>query len=94
MQEVCRAGETEDCKKVRLTETGGFVGSVGLGTLASTGAGLAAGTMCAAFAVGTAGLGVSVCGIVLVGAGGLAGGLAGGKIGESAGEFIYEATSD
>ena len=94
VQEVCRAGETAACKKIRMTETGSFAGSVGLGTLVSAGTGLAAGTLCAAFAVGTAGVGVSVCGIVLVGAGGLAGGLAGEKIGESAGEFVYEASSD
>lgn len=55
---------------------------------------MAAGTLCAGFAVGTAGVGVPVCGIMLVGAGGVVGGLLGEKIGESAGEFIYEATSD
>ncbi|GLO37210.1 hypothetical protein PPUN14671_40460 [Pseudomonas putida] len=94
VQEVCRAGETEACKKVRMTETGSFAGSLGLSTLVSTGAGLTSGTLCAAFAVGTAGVGVPVCGILLVGAGAVAGGLAGEKLGESAGEFIYEATSD
>ena len=94
VQEVCRAGETEVCKKVRMTETGSFAGSLGLSTLVSTGAGLAAGTLCAAFAVGTAGIGVPACGILLVGAGAAAGSLAGEKLGESAGEFIYEATSD
>ena len=94
VQEVCRAGETEACKKVRMTETGSFAGSLGLSTLVSTGAGLAAGTLCAAFAVGTAGIGAPACGILLVGAGAAAGSLAGEKLGESAGEFIYEATSD
>ena len=72
VQEVCRAGETEDCKKARLTETGGF----------------ASGT------AGAAGLAAPVCGIVLVGASGMAGGALGGMLGESVGEFIYEATSD
>jgi len=94
VQEVCRAGETEACKKIRMTETSSFAGSLGLSTLASTGAGLTAGTLCAAFAVGTAGVSVPVCVVLLVGAGGAAGGLVGEKLGESAGEFIYEATRD
>ncbi len=94
VQEVCRAGETEACKKIRMIETGSFAGSLGLSTLVSTGAGLSVGTLCAAFAVGTAGIGAPVCGILLVGTGGLAGGFVGEKMGETAGEFIYEATSD
>lgn len=44
--------------------------------------------------MGSAGLAAPVCGIVLVGASGMAGGVLGGKLGESVGEFIYEATSD
>lgn len=94
VQEVCRAGETEDCKKVRLTETGGFATGTA-GAMASTlGANLVSGTICAAVTMGSAGLAAPVCGIVLVGASGLAGGVLGGKLGESVGEFIYEATSD
>ncbi|MFG0532313.1 PAAR domain-containing protein [Pseudomonas sp. yb_2] len=94
VQEVCRAGETEACKKIRMTEAGSFAGSLGLSTLVSTGAGLAAGTLCAAFAIGTGGVSVPVCGILLVGAGGAAGSLVGEELGQKAGEFIYEATSD
>lgn len=94
VQEVCRAGETEDCKKVRLTETGGFATGTA-GAMASTlGANLLSGTICAAVTMGSAGLAAPVCGIVLVGASGTAGGVLGGKLGESVGEFIYEATSD
>lgn len=94
VQEVCRAGETEDCKKVRLTETGGFATGT-VGAMASTlGANLVSGTICAAVTMGSAGLAAPVCGIVLVGASGMAGGVLGGKLGESVGEFIYEATSD
>ncbi len=94
VQEVCRAGETEDCKKVRLTETGGFATGTA-GAMASTlGANLVSGTICAAVTMGSAGLAAPVCGIVLVGASGMAGGVLGGTLGESVGEFIYEATSD
>lgn len=94
VQEVCRAGETEDCKKVRLTETGGFATGTA-GAMASTlGANLVSGTICAAVTMGSAGLAAPVCGIVLVSASGMAGGVLGGKLGESVGEFIYEATSD
>ena len=94
VQEVCRAGETEDCKKVRLTETGGFATGTA-GAMASTlGATLVSGTICAAVTMGSAGLAAPVCGIVLVGASGMAGGVLGGELGEFLGEFIYEATSD
>lgn len=94
VQEVCRTGETEACKKVRLTETGGFaVGTAGA-MLGSSGATLVSGTICAVITMGSAGLAAPVCGIVLVGASGMAGGVLGGMLGESVGEVIYEATSD
>ncbi|WP_343587527.1 PAAR domain-containing protein [Pseudomonas viridiflava] len=94
VQEVCRTGETEACKKVRLTETGGFaVGTAGA-MLGSSGATLVSGTICAVITMGSAGLAAPVCGIVLVGASGMAGGALGGMLGESVGEVIYEATSD
>ncbi|MFJ4387687.1 PAAR domain-containing protein [Pseudomonas sp. NPDC089408] len=94
VQEVCRAGETDDCKKIRLTETGGFAtGTAGAmaGTLAAN---LVSGTICAVATMGSGGLAAPVCGIVLVGASGMAGGVLGGELGELVGEFIYEATSD
>ena len=94
VQEVCRAGETEACKKIRMTETASFAGGIGLGSAVASGAGLAAGTLCAGFAIGTLGIGTPVCGIALVGAGGAVGSLVGAKIGESAGELVYEATND
>ena len=94
VREVCQAGETEACKKVKLTETGGFaVGTAGA-MLGSSGAVLVSGTVCAVVTMGSAGLAGPVCGIVLVGASGMAGGVLGGKLGESVGEVIYEATSD
>lgn len=94
VQEVCRAGETEDCKKVRLTETGGFATGTAGAMVGTLGANFVSGTICAAVTMGSAGLAAPVCGIVLVGASGMAGGMLGGKLGEFVGEFIYEATSD
>ncbi|WP_296230213.1 PAAR domain-containing protein [Pseudomonas sp. UBA4617] len=94
VREVCRAGETEACKKVRMTETGSFaVGTAGA-MLGSSGATLVSGAICAVVTMGSAGLAAPVCGVVLVGASGMTGGLLGGKLGESVGEFIYEGTSD
>ncbi|MBF8747310.1 MULTISPECIES: PAAR domain-containing protein [Pseudomonas putida group] len=94
VKDVCRAGETEVCRKVRLTEAGSFSFGVAGGTVGSA-AGLAAvGTLCGAVTVGSAGLGAPLCGIVLVGSGSLVGGMIGGKAGESTGEFIYEVTRD
>ncbi|WP_447741007.1 PAAR domain-containing protein [Pseudomonas laurentiana] len=94
VQEVCRAGETEDCKAVRLKEAGSFSGGLIGGTAGGFIAGLAVPAVCAVFAVGTAGVGVPVCGIALVGAGSLAGSLAGGDVGEMLGEKIYDSTAD
>ena len=94
IQKVCRAGETQVCKKIRMTEAVSFAGSLGLSALVSTGAGLAAGTLCAAFAVGAGGISVPVCGILRVGAEGAVGGLEREVLGEKVGEFIYAVASD
>jgi len=94
VQDVCRAGETLACKKIRLTETGSFSAGLVGGALGASAASSAAGTVCAVFAIGSGGLGVPVCGMVLVGAAGLAGGLGGGAFGEATGELIYEVTND
>lgn len=62
--------------------------------LGSSGAILVSGTISAVITMGSAGLAAPVCGMVLVGASGMAGGALGGMLGESVGEVIYEATSD
>ncbi|MFF7062753.1 PAAR domain-containing protein [Pseudomonas sp. NPDC008258] len=94
VQEVCGAGETEDCRKVRFTETGSFAGGLGGGMVGGYIAGAAATTLCGVFAVGTGGLGVPVCGIVLAGAGSAAGSIGIGAAGEKMGEMIYEVKGD
>ena len=87
VQEVCAAGNTEACKKVRFTETGGFLGGVGGGIAASAGLTLA----CGFFAPPTAGAALLGCAIVVVGGGSFAAGYGAGKFGEYFGEIIYEA---
>ncbi|VXC22397.1 conserved hypothetical protein [Pseudomonas sp. 8Z] len=90
VQEVCRSGDTQACEKVRFTETGSFVGSVGGGSLAVALTGPVAGSICAAIGLGSGGIGGIVCGLVLVGGASVAGGAGGGKAGEVAGEEIYK----
>lgn len=90
VQEVCRAGETQACQKIRFTETGGFVGGIGGGS-----AGVWIGTgvapyICGAIGLGSGGIGGIVCGLVVVGGASVAGGAGGGWAGEQAGEKIYE----
>lgn len=91
VQEVCQAGETQACKKIRFTETGSFAGALGGGSAAvSIASRLAAGPICAAIGLGTVGVGGFVCGLVVVGGASVAGGAGGGWAGELAGEKIYE----
>ncbi|MGH8383023.1 PAAR domain-containing protein [Pseudomonas sp.] len=89
VQEVCRAGETEACKKVRFTEAGSFSGGLGGGMAGAYLGGKTAVAVCGGAAV-AGGVGVAVCGIVFVGGGALAGGLGTGAGGEWLGEFLYE----
>jgi len=93
VQDVCTAGNTEACEKVKYTEGGGFIGGVSGGVIA--GGLLSAGTtgaICVALGVPTVGVGTLVCGIVVVGGGSLVAGTLLGKTGEKIGERIYEAT--
>ncbi|MCO7634160.1 hypothetical protein NJF54_20265, partial [Pseudomonas guariconensis] len=93
-QDVCRAGETEECKRIRLTEAGNFTGGLGGGALGAELGVLATAGLCGVFSVATSGFGAPVCGIVLVGGGSLAGGLIGNELGELTGEWIYEFSHD
>lgn len=93
VQDVCAEGNAEECKKIRITESGSFLGSIGggagVGYLLS---GSLVGGLCAGLTAATAGIGGLVCGIVVVGAGSFAGGVGGGMIGEMGGELIYKST--
>lgn len=91
VQDVCSAGNSEVCKRVKFTEAGNFAGGIGGGAIA--GALLTAPTVagiCLAIGVPTVGVGTVVCSVVVVGAGSYVGGKVFGSIGEKAGEVIYE----
>ncbi|WP_316250526.1 PAAR domain-containing protein [Pseudomonas fluorescens] len=88
VQEVCRSGETEECKRIRFAEAGSFSGGLGGGMAGAYVGGKAAVAVCGVAA--PAGLvGVAVCGIVLVGGSSLIGGIGMGKTGELMGERLY-----
>ena len=91
VQDVCTAGDTEACKRVRFTESGSFIGELVGGSAAGVifGAGTA-GVICAGLGITTAGAGTLICGLVVTGTGSLATGFALGKTGEKTGELIYE----
>ena len=91
VQDVCAAGDTEACKKVKFTEAGGFIGGVAGGAAAGAlFSGSTVGLVCLAAGVTTGGVGGIVCGVVVVGTGAFAGGAALGAAGEQLGEVIYE----
>jgi hypothetical protein len=92
VQEVCRAGETQACEKIRFTETGSFAGGLGGGTLAVALTSPVAGSICAAIGIGSGGLGGVVCGLVVVGGASVAGGAGGAAGGEWMGGFLYGQT--
>ena len=89
VQDVCTAGNTEACKRVKFTEAGSFAGGIGGGALVG---GLTAPLvgLCVALTVPTAGVAPLACSILVMGMGSYAGGELGGALGEMVGEQIYE----
>ncbi|AUF96681.1 hypothetical protein CXQ80_12970 [Pseudomonas sp. 02C 26] len=85
VEEVCRAGGTEECNLIRFKEAGSFAGGIAGGT-----AGAAAGSKVAVLVCGFTGVLAPVCGLVMVGGGVLLGGAIAEEGGEALGEFIYE----
>lgn len=93
VQNVCRAGETEACERIKFTETGSFAGGIVGG--ATTGALLSVqttGKLCILLGVPTGGFATGVCTAVAVATGAIVGGAAGSGVGEWFGDVIYEAT--
>jgi len=91
VQDVCTAGNTEACARIKYTETGSFAGGVVGG--AAAGAALTApvvGGLCVGLGVPTGGLATLACGIIAVAVGSYAAGTLGGLGGEMTGEVIYE----
>jgi hypothetical protein len=89
VQEVCRAGETEACKKIRFTETGSFVGSVAGGGLGGVMGKTAVKVICNLGPWGRA-----TCGIATIGISSFAGTKVGEFLGAESGEMLYEVTYD
>ena len=89
VQDVCTAGNTEACERVKFTEAGSFAGGIGGG--AAVGGPLSA-PLVGGLCVGMGVVGALVCGVVIVGVGSYAGSVYGAKGGEVIGEVIYEYT--
>ncbi|WP_449104604.1 PAAR domain-containing protein [Pseudomonas mohnii] len=93
VQDVCNAGDTETCERVKFTEAGSFTGGiVGGGIVGAALSTSAVGGLCVGLGVPTGGLGLLVCSIVVVGAGSFSSSAIGSVIGEKMGERIFEAT--
>ena len=91
ISEVCRAGDTTACEKVKVTEAGSFAGGLAGGWWGGRVAGEHAAKICVRAGVGR---GALVCGIVITGAGALAGSMGGMRYGEAFAEVIFEASQD
>ncbi|MFJ4396931.1 PAAR domain-containing protein [Pseudomonas sp. NPDC089396] len=89
VQEACRAGETDACKKIRITETGSFAGGLAGGFAGGKAASLAAKAVCS-FGV----YGKAVCGIAMIAGGSYGAGVVGEEAGEWLGELTYETFHD
>lgn len=92
VQQVCAAGNTEQCERVKFTEAGSFIvgtagGAIAGGILSAKAAGI-----CVGLGVASGGLALLGCGIIIVGGGSLAIGYGGEILGSAIGEKIYETT--
>jgi len=93
VQDVCVAGETEACMRIKFTEAGSFVGGIMGGAAAGVRLSVkTTGGLCIALGVPNGGLGTGVCTAVTVTTGALVGGAVGSGVGEWLGDVIYEAT--
>ncbi|WP_448653259.1 hypothetical protein ACSHWC_08470 [Pseudomonas fluorescens] len=90
VKDTCRVGNSAECKKVKLTEGGSFLASVGGSGAGAYFGAFGATPICIAIGVGTLGVGGLVCGVVVVGAASALGGSAGSGLGGKLGEIVYE----
>ena len=91
VQDVCSAGNTEACERVKFTEAGRFAGGLAGGW--ASGIVLSApvvGGLCVGLGGYTRGLSVLACGVLVVGGATFSAGQAGEKVGENIAEKIYE----
>ncbi|WP_248915294.1 PAAR domain-containing protein [Pseudomonas moorei] len=93
VQDVCTAGNTQACERVRFTEAGSFAGGImGGAVVGATLSVEATGRFCIALGAPNGGFGTGICTAVAVATGALVGGAAGSGFGEWIGDVIYEAT--
>ncbi|MDI3391686.1 PAAR domain-containing protein [Pseudomonas sp. V98_8] len=93
VQDVCTAGNTEACERVKFTEAGSFTGGVVGGAIAGAALSTSAvGGLCVGLGIPSGGVGLLVCSIVVVGVGSFSSSAIGGAVGEVMGERIFEAT--
>jgi hypothetical protein len=90
VREVCQAGETQACQKIRFTETGSFAGALGGGSVGVWMGGGAAPAIYAAIGLSSGGIGGVICALVVVGGASAVGDAIGGGSGEKGGEILYE----
>ncbi|MBK5007011.1 PAAR domain-containing protein [Pseudomonas sp. S32] len=94
IQEVCRAGDSRECERVRVVEIGSFIGGTFGGTAGATIATPAVLSICGVVGFSTAGVGAALCGIAGVGAASYLGGWIGELIGEEGGEMLFRGSND
>ncbi|KAB0505731.1 PAAR domain-containing protein [Pseudomonas moorei] len=93
VQDVCTAGNTQACERVRFTEAGSFAGGImGGAVVGATLSVETTGRFCIALGAPNGGFGTGICTAVAVATGALVGGAAGSGFGEWIGDVIYEAT--
>ncbi|WP_223457741.1 MULTISPECIES: PAAR domain-containing protein [unclassified Pseudomonas] len=91
VQDVCNAGNTEACERVKFTETGSFVGGIGGGVFAGAISAHIVGGICVGLGIPTGGFSTLACAVLATGATTLSASYAGEKVGETTAEKIYEA---
>lgn len=87
--EVCQAGNTIACKKVKVTEAGNFSGGLAGGWAMGKISGSVAAKLCL-----RAGAGSLACIVVITGTGAVVGSVGGMQIGEEVADLIFEALPD
>ncbi|WP_460123756.1 hypothetical protein [Pseudomonas sp. S2_C03] len=93
VQDVCSAGKTEACERVKFTETGGFIGGV-VGGAAAAGSNISiavSGTIFVGLGVPTGGVAMVLCGLMLVAATSYGASTVLGAAGKKTGDIIYKA---
>ncbi len=93
IHKACAAGREEQCRKAKYVEGASLVGSLGGSAVGGSLGSYAAGAVCMAVGLPSAGVGTLACVVVGAAAGGALGGALIGSGGEFVGEYIYGKTT-